>query len=68
MQGYRRGHNEAVLKTVGGNPRGFESHSLRQNDRYNIHLSLYALVAQSEEHMTFNHGVGSSSLLKRREQ
>ena len=29
-QGYRSGHNEAVLKTVWGNPRGFESHSLRQ--------------------------------------
>ena len=28
-QGYRSGHNEAVLKTVWGNPRGFESHSLR---------------------------------------
>ena len=31
MQGYRSGHNEAVLKTVWGNPRGFESHTLRQN-------------------------------------
>ena len=29
-EGYRSGHNEAVLKTVWGNPRGFESHSLRQ--------------------------------------
>ena len=28
-QGYRSGHNEAVLKTVWGNPRGFESHTLR---------------------------------------
>ena len=31
MQGYRSGHNEAVLKTAWGNPRGFESHPLRQN-------------------------------------
>ena len=30
VEGYRSGHNEAVLKTVWGNPRGFESHSLRQ--------------------------------------
>ena len=30
VEGYRSGHNEAVLKTVWGNPRGFESHTLRQ--------------------------------------
>ena len=30
VEGYRSGHNEAVLKIVWGNPRGFESHTLRQ--------------------------------------
>ena len=29
MQGYRSGHNEAVLKTVCRQARGFESHTLR---------------------------------------
>ena len=29
-EGYRSGHNEAVLKTVCRQARGFESHSLRQ--------------------------------------
>ena len=42
MQGYRSGHNEAVLKTVWGNPRGFESHSLRQQkNRWLYHLFFY---------------------------
>ena len=32
-EGYRSGHNEAVLKTVCRQARGFESHSLRQNPK-----------------------------------
>ena len=30
LEGYRSGHNEAVLKTVCRQARGFESHTLRQ--------------------------------------
>ena len=35
-QGYRSGHNEAVLKTVWGNPREFESHTLREKESYSF--------------------------------
>ena len=44
MQGYRSGHNEAVLKTVWGNPRGFESHTLRHFGG-EIHISAPFLFA-----------------------
>ena len=44
MQGYRSGHNEAVLKTVWGNPRGFESHTLRR-DKVEIYVSALFFIA-----------------------